>query len=75
MRAKGMRRAVLAGGKVHVFSDAERIIVQVRATGADDDPLVTWAKAAAALSRTDAMHLASELLRAAVEQERQHNEA
>jgi hypothetical protein len=67
MQAKGMRRAVLTDGKVHVFSDTNRIILQVRANGPENDPLVTWAKAAARLSRTDALQLASELLRAAVE--------
>jgi hypothetical protein len=73
MKAKGMRRTVLAGGKLHVFSNAKRIIVQVRAAGPDHDPLVTWAKAAASLSRADALQLAAELLNVSLEQERTVN--
>jgi hypothetical protein len=69
MQAKGMRRVPLAGGKVHVFSDAKKIVIQVRASGPDDNPLVTWAKAAAALSPTDAIQLASELFTAALQHE------
>ena len=70
MNAKGMRRVPLAEGKVHVFSDARRIILQVRANGPDDNPLITWAKAAAALSPADAVQLAGELFHAAMHHER-----
>ena len=65
MNAKGMRRTALAGGNLHVFSDAKRIVVQVRATGPDHDPLATWAKAAVELDAEGALAVASELLLAA----------
>src|SRR5690606_34393384 len=65
MKVPGMRRTVLAGGKVNVWSDETRIILQVRTSGPEDEPLVTWAKAAAELSTSEALELAAELLRCA----------
>lgn len=59
-----MRRATMAAGKVNLFTDETRIVLQVRANGSQTEPLETWAKAAALLDDEDALQLAAELLNA-----------
>jgi hypothetical protein len=70
MTVPGMRRIALCGGKLHVWSDERRVVLQVRASGPQDDPLATWAKAAVQLEIADALAVAGELLAAASRIER-----
>jgi hypothetical protein len=67
---EGMRawvRSLAAGGQIHIYSNAERIILQLRrAVPTAEDVLAPSFKVALELSPRDALALASELIASAV---------
>jgi hypothetical protein len=61
----GMRCKSLADGKLHVYSSADRVVVQVRVSKpTEEDVLYPACKAAVQLNRADVVGLLGELVEA-----------